>query len=77
MTRAEIEAQGGFFVREHYPFGTCETYCLPDATFRYYLWDEGKQTGSYVTWDELREHLRRYWRPAGRDDCRWFEANIR
>jgi hypothetical protein len=73
MTLEEIKAAGGYLAREHFPFGRCDAYKLPDLTWRY---QRGDGSGTYVTFDILAADLRETWQPVAQEDRSWYRLNV-
>ena len=71
----DMHSKGYFLFREHYPWGKTLSYQNKQGDKIYLDRNEAGQM-VWMTWDQLKEVLRRDWRPPDRAGQDWFVANI-
>lgn len=67
------------FIREHYPFGRCPTYRLPNGELEYHYYqvlDEYAGRWLILDWEGLRAILRDEWTPVAAEDIMWKQTHI-
>ena len=79
MTEAQLDqdmhSKGYFLFREHYKWGKTLSYQNKNGEKVFLEKDDsGKLT--WMTFSQLKEQVKKTWRPASREDQDWFVANL-
>lgn len=81
----DMHFKGYFLFREHYPWGKTLSYRNEKGDTVFLNVDfqgvdaedlNARGVATWVSWDQLKEILKRDWRPAGKEDQDWMIANL-
>jgi hypothetical protein len=71
----EMHSKGYFLFREHYPWGRTLSYQNKTGD-KIYLERNDAEKMVWMNWEQLKEQMRKDWRPAGRADQDWYMTNL-
>ena len=71
----DMHSKGYFLFRENFPWGRTLAY-RNEKGDKVYLDHNLEGQHVWMTWDQLKEVLRRDWRPVNKQDQDWFIANL-
>ena len=71
----EMHSKGYFLFREYYPWGRTLSY-RNKTDDKIYLERNDAEKMVWMNWEQLKEQMRKDWRPAGRADQDWYVANL-
>lgn len=71
----EMHSKGYFLFREYYPWGKTLSYRNKNGDKIYF---ERNDAGKFVwmTWEQLKEQIKKTWRPSSQQDQDWFIVNL-